>query len=284
LDSLARNPSGSVLIEYYSYSVPKVPHPPQQGAATLYHVRIDIGRIGCVAFFILSLTSGIVSAATESKSRSKPNPIANQLDEAHIHALYTDGEFETILKHFQGYLKAHPTHAKNDSILLSKYSGVILTANPETREKGKMHMFRLLSLWPDANFDEMLVSDEVDKTFEKVRKEFIAVKARGQAADLGPSKTNAQDSSAKAPQHQSPSSQSALAATISGVQARTQPDPKTESASKQPQPSTRKSGLSRNTMYWLAGGAAAIATTGAMVYLLSSSPKKGEDTTYVIPR
>jgi hypothetical protein len=51
---------------------------------------------------------------------------------------------------------------------------VVYSASPETREKGRYYMMRLLELVPTAKLIDMFVSDEIDRIFEKVREEFYA--------------------------------------------------------------------------------------------------------------
>jgi hypothetical protein len=51
---------------------------------------------------------------------------------------------------------------------------VVYSANPKTREKGKFYMYRLLEMLPSAELVDMYVSDEVDRLFDKVRKDFTS--------------------------------------------------------------------------------------------------------------
>jgi hypothetical protein len=77
---------------------------------------------------------------------------------------------------------AHATYSFQDSVFIAKHLAVIYTANPETREKGKYYMVRLLTLLPSANLVDMYVSDEIDRIFDKVREEFVT-RQRGFGVD-----------------------------------------------------------------------------------------------------
>ena len=88
--------------------------------------------------------------------------------------LYNDGDFENAISILAKVLKDKQLTQYSDSIFACKYLGVMLAANPDTREKGKYYLFRLLKLLPSANLVGMGVSDQIDSIFAKVRVEFSA--------------------------------------------------------------------------------------------------------------
>ncbi|HLP41458.1 MAG TPA: hypothetical protein VK465_08130, partial [Fibrobacteria bacterium] len=74
----------------------------------------------------------------------------------------------------EAFTKANRVYSRGDSIFIAKHLAVVHSANPDTREKGKYYMYRLLELLPSAELVDMFVSDEIDRIFDRVRKEFLA--------------------------------------------------------------------------------------------------------------
>lgn len=105
-----------------------------------------------------------------------PAPAAGgvTLDQKQIHEAYNEGDFEKVTHLIEAYTKANPASSRNDSIFIAKHLAVVYSANPQTREKGRYYMYRLLEMMPSAELVDMFVSDEIDRIFEKVRKEFLA--------------------------------------------------------------------------------------------------------------
>ncbi len=97
-----------------------------------------------------------------------------RLDQAKMHAEYSDGNFEVVLATLEGLERSQQPYGLEDSVFIAKYLAVIHCANPHTREKGRYYMNRLLELRPSANLVGMYVSEEIDRIFEKVREEFLA--------------------------------------------------------------------------------------------------------------
>jgi hypothetical protein len=106
--------------------------------------------------------------------KAKPKAISSaELDQNAIHSQYNDGDFDKVVKTIETFVSAHPTYSRPDSIFVAKHLAVVYSANPATREKGKYYMYRLLELVPSSELVDMFVSDEVDRIFDKVRKEFV---------------------------------------------------------------------------------------------------------------
>lgn len=97
---------------------------------------------------------------------------AASVDQAAIHHAYNEGDFDAVLKLTEPFTKANGGFSHADSVFVFKHLAVVHTANPKTREKGKFYMYRLLEMLPSAELVDMFVSDEVDRIFDKVRKEF----------------------------------------------------------------------------------------------------------------
>ena len=119
-----------------------------------------------VTFFLgLCLVSGIALAA--------PAKTADTLDQKRIQTEYGDGNFETVIQILEDFRAKHAQTRALDSFYVAKYLGVVYASNPNSREKGKYWLYRMLQLDPTADLVDLYVGEEVDRTFEKVRQEFI---------------------------------------------------------------------------------------------------------------
>jgi hypothetical protein len=168
------------------------------------------------------------------------------------HEAYTNGDFEVVLTHIEGYQKRHPRHSLADSIFIAKHLAVVHASNPQTREKGRYHMFRMLEMDPSADLVDMFISQDLDVMFEKVRKEFLVRQNRGQKA-LTP---------------YAPTPHSKVDPPKAEKVDRLPPAPIAEAAPK-------KSG---NTWIWIAGGAAVAAGAVTAYYLTLNQTSEGKNT------
>lgn len=100
------------------------------------------------------------------------NATAAMVDQEAIHNTYNEGDFDAVIKLTEAFTKGNGSFTRSDSVFVFKHLAVVYTANPKTREKGKFYMYRLLEMLPSAELVDMYVSDEVDRIFDKVRKEF----------------------------------------------------------------------------------------------------------------
>ncbi len=97
---------------------------------------------------------------------------AATVDQNAIHNAYNEGDFDAVLKLTEQFTGGKETYSRADSVYVCKHLAVVYSANPKTREKGKFYMYRMLEMLPSAELVDMYVSDEVDRIFDKVRKEF----------------------------------------------------------------------------------------------------------------
>ena len=121
---------------------------------------------------LLSAALNCHAAAPPSAPVAAPDP-SDTLSQAKIHDLYNGGDFEPVITVLETYIRNHKTYSHADSVFIAKHLAVVYSANPETREKGKYYMFRLLELLPSAKLVDMYVSEEVDRIFDRVREEFL---------------------------------------------------------------------------------------------------------------
>jgi hypothetical protein len=95
---------------------------------------------------------------------------ANTLDYDVVKRAYSDGDFEKVIAHCEGGLKA-TSASHEDSLYAARYLGIVYAANPATRERGRFWFGRLLRDNPKASITDLIVSDDVDAAFIKVRDE-----------------------------------------------------------------------------------------------------------------
>lgn len=100
-------------------------------------------------------------------------PAVDSLDRARVHAEYGDGNFETVIRLLEDFRKIRDSYPASDSFFVAKYLGVVYTSNPASREKGKYWLYRMLQIDPAADLIDMYVGEQVGRTFDKVRQEFI---------------------------------------------------------------------------------------------------------------
>lgn len=105
-----------------------------------------------------------------------PSP-ARPFDRGRIHADYQAGDFEKVIAVLEKFSDTGRRCSREDSVFLEKHLAVVYAADPKTRELGRYHMFRMLSLEPASDMLDMFVGEEVDRIFEKVRKEFAVARA-----------------------------------------------------------------------------------------------------------
>lgn len=176
-----------------------------------------------------------------------------------VHEAYTNGDFDEVLARIESYQKRYPRHSLADSLFIAKHLAVVYGSNPQTREKGRYFMFRMLEMNPSADLVDMFISQDLDQTFEKVRKEFMVRQSREQKV-----KTS----------YALPSASSRLAA--SPAPSTSAPVEKSERSLPIPvAKETPKEG--GKTWLWFAGGAAVVAGAVTAYYLTLNESTPGEN-------
>lgn len=161
-----------------------------------------------------------------------------------VHEAYSNGDFEEVLKRIEAYQKRYRGHSLSDSVFIAKHLAVVYASNPQTREKGRYYMFRMLEMNPSADLVDMFISQDLDEIFERVRKEFLVRQNRTQ---------NVQTVHAPPPKPEKAE--------------RTLPVPVAKAA---PKPSNK-------TWLWIAGGAAVAAGAVTAYYLTLDTPSEGKN-------
>ena len=106
--------------------------------------------------------------ATSKDSAQAP---AAGIDQKAIHDEYVNGNFETVIARITAFLKENPEHSRADSLFIARHLAVVHAADPKTVEAGKYWMYRLILLSPTADLSGMYVSEEIERMFERVKKE-----------------------------------------------------------------------------------------------------------------
>ncbi len=217
---------------------------------------------------VLVKTTALVTALTaflfagNSKVVKIPAPAAATavlLNQKDIHSAYNEGDFDKVITLIDEFNRANKTYSRADSIFVAKHLAVVYSANPEHREKGRYYMYRLLEMLPSAELVDMFVSDEIDRIFDKVRKEFM-VRQRGFGVDSTqisvPEKASTGSAAAASNQASSPAAKSS--------------------------PSTGPSFWKRNAL-WIAGGTGIVIAGATAAYILLSDDAPPAGRTITIP-
>jgi hypothetical protein len=210
----------------------------------------------------LALTIGLFMAMGNSAWAQAPAPV--KLDQAAIQSAYNDGDFDKVVKFINDFTQQNPQMSRADSIFISKHLAVVYSANPQTREKGKYYMYRLLEMMPSAELVDMFVSDEVDRIFEKVRKEFMV-----RQQNFGVDSTQV-----AAPNRPASGAQPANATASTST-------PTSAPASAPPQKAAASSGSIDPVWWWVAGGAVALGA-GITAAIILSQPETEPGPVYVV--
>ena len=214
-------------------------------------------------FTFLAVCTGASRAATAPAVAPAATAGADPLDQKRIHADYNDGNFERVVASLERFMSTHKSYSLEDSIFIAKHLAVVYSANPETREKGKYYMYRLLAMLPSAKLVDMYVSDEIDRIFDKVREEFMTRQksfgvdtAKVSLPTTSPAR-DAREASAATP-----------AAPVPAATQRPKAEPANANGNK--------------TAFLVAGGTALVALGVAAYFVFNDEPQKTEKT-YVVP-
>lgn len=208
----------------------------------------------------LSAVLGVVFTLLFSGAAlGKPAPAAavgTVLDQKRIHAEYNEGNFERVIASLEAYMERNKTYSQEDSIFIAKHLAVVYSANPETREKGKYYMHRLLTLLPSAKLIDMYVSDEIERIFDKVREEFLS---RQKAFGVDSSRISVPGDAPSTPR-------------MGGAE----PHPGTDRKPGGADPEASRGKRSMKPFYFAAGGAILVAAGVTTYIMMDDTPEKTE--------
>ncbi len=190
------------------------------------------------------------SGAAKSAANPAGKPVASTvplskqpLDYAAVKSYYNDGDFQPAIDMLEEFQKTHSTYAREESLTVYKYLGVMYCADQGTREKGKSYFYKLLKIDPEAKILDMYVSIVVQDIFKSTLDELMGQGGMGHS-----DRTAIQD--------QNPNQEKFP-----------MPRPSGERPPKQAALSEKKS----HAAYWWIGGLAVAAGVAGGYYVLSSS-------------
>lgn len=201
-----------------------------------------------------------------------PAPKTDALDQKGLHAAYNEGDFEKVVGLIEAFTKANTTYVRADSITIAKHLAVVYSANPKTREKGRYYMYRLLEMMPSAELVDMFVSDEIDRIFEKVRREFM-VRQKGVGVD---------SARISLPENRSPEpGPGAQAATAAGSGPIEYASPAGGPSREYMKAASAEESFWKRNGFWIAGGVG-LAVAGTAVLYIYAAQDEPQGRTYVI--
>lgn len=235
----------------------------------------------CGKFFISFLMILIFSSVSKSWSAASPAATnsnfaaTKSLDQKAIHNAYNDGDFDKVISLIESYTKVNKTLSHSDSIFISKHLAVVYSANPKTREKGRYYMYRMLELMPTAELVDMFVSDEIDRIFEKVRREFLT-RQKGFGVDSSQITTPQRPNKGQELQTAQASTNNNGASSAPDAASTSTTTPVSPASKSTPTKSGEASLFSNNTFWIAAGAGVAIAGATAVFILLSEDAPAGK--------
>jgi hypothetical protein len=223
-------------------------------------------RILAVSCFLILSIHFAAAAAPEKAVPAAQAAQTVPLNQKDIHAAYNEGDFDKVTALIDAFNKANKTYTRADSIFIAKHLAVVYSANPQTREKGRYFMYRLLEMMPSAELVDMFVSDEIDRIFDKVRKEFIA-RQKGFGVD--------------STQISMPDKASTGSSAAAGTAAKPGPAPSGPSSEYLAASPSAKQPVWKKSGFWIAGGVGLVVAGTAAYFIYTQDEPTGK--TIVIP-
>src|SRR4051812_32072314 len=78
-----------------------------------------------------------------------PSPLladSQSLNQNAIHSKYKEKDFLAVIRMLETFVSDHKSFGRGDSIFIAKHLAATYIANPETRERGRFFMAKLLEL------------------------------------------------------------------------------------------------------------------------------------------
>ncbi len=99
---------------------------------------------------------------------------ASQLTEDDVYNLFIASEFHKARALMETYVASHTVLSHQDSVVWLKYMGAIALNNPDSADRAEIYWRELLSIRPDANIDNLMLPNEYDALFERLKNEVTA--------------------------------------------------------------------------------------------------------------
>jgi hypothetical protein len=211
------------------------------------------------------------SATPPKKAASKNSTVKKQtdaLDKKTAKELYMSGEFDQLLALLENVRRERHLRDRDDSVFIYKYLGVVYGADTTTRRKAESFLYQMLRLDPKQDLVDLEVGDAIQTMFRDVRKRYD--RTTKDSLNLTNGATSPSESTSKRA-NDSLSGQASVNTTLQSA---------TSGTSGQTPQSQGKAGATSNgfkddkTLFWIAGGAAAVTLVGIATLLLMSPDTK----------
>jgi hypothetical protein len=122
---------------------------------------------------------GLILAVLLALGIARPTPAATDtlgikpLPSKQIETVYRNGDLDSVVIYIRMGRPKPMFLDKGDSVVAFKYLGIIYSADPKTREKGRYYFNQLLMKDPRASITELLPGENARMTFKEVREEFF---------------------------------------------------------------------------------------------------------------
>jgi hypothetical protein len=122
---------------------------------------------------ILILAGLLFTWPASARKPPESYPPAMRLSGKQIEALYKNGDLDSVVIYIKMGRRQAVFLDNNDSLLAFKYLGVIYSADPKTREKGRYFFTELLKLDPRATITELIPGEQARTVFREIREEYF---------------------------------------------------------------------------------------------------------------
>jgi hypothetical protein len=128
--------------------------------------RLPVLRLSAFLFGLAFLGYAWAGDPPDSAFTIKPLP------GKHLESVYRNGDLDSVVIYIRMGRPRPVFLDKNDSTLAFKYLGIIYSADPQTREKGRYYFNQLLKLDPKASITELIPGENARTVFKEAREEF----------------------------------------------------------------------------------------------------------------
>jgi hypothetical protein len=134
--------------------------------------------VAAPAAWAAAKTAPAKPAATAKPSAPAPSaaasaPASKPLDQDAVKRFYNDGDFPPAINLLEDFQHSRSRFARDESVMVYKYLGVMYSADQSTREKGKSYFYKLLAIDPQAKILDMYVSIVVQDIFKSTLDELM---------------------------------------------------------------------------------------------------------------
>ena len=130
-------------------------------------------KVGAYVFQLNALVAAVLFIGAVTPSSGATVPAAAPLNMLKVQNHYSEGDFDPAIAILEDFQKSHSVFTREESLMVYKYLGVMYSADPLTREKGKTYFYKLLKVDPTAKILDMYVSIMVQEIFKNTLEELM---------------------------------------------------------------------------------------------------------------